>query len=200
MDSLDDAFVQLQRATDLENPSGAVQPLARIATLLDRVPAGSEGDCATRDADAAVSIATLRTRVDDALRVASGVLVLADAPREEAIVGRAVPVRVTIYDRGATPLDLVSVQASGDELATADVAAGAVATIAPDSAVTRELTVQPTALSQPYWLAEPRLGDLYAAARPTPASAGRPAVTVTLRAPGGGDFRVRAPIAWRETR
>ena len=195
VDTLVRAFADLRRATDLFNPSGSVEPLARIAELIERAEPRS-AECHTSDTDVIASLATLRTRVSDALRVAAGVVALATVAREEAIVGRPLPVRVTVYNRGDAPVELLGVQASSANVGYFSASEQPVR-IDPDSALVRDLDFSSRDVTQPYWLSAPRRGDMFAIMRATPATTELATVKLMLRVAGRGRFVVETPIAHR---
>jgi LmbE family N-acetylglucosaminyl deacetylase len=178
LDSVPAAIRAAQVALDLRRPAGAVPALARLFTVLEAVcpeyQTGRTSACATVTADPAtgrlvrtttdpdlertLDVAASRARA--ALELAAGIVVEAEALREVTMPGAPMPVVVRFHNRGT---DTVSVGAplvvDGHEPATV-VSFGS--RVAPGAVRTDTVTVAPTRLTQPWWLARPRDGAMFA--------------------------------------
>ncbi|HJR42887.1 MAG TPA: PIG-L family deacetylase [Gemmatimonadaceae bacterium] len=191
IDSVMSVIGEVQRATDLFRPEAALGALSRLDALAGRIEAPSAAP-----PDVVSSLADLARKVDEAAALSLGVAVEATAPREVVALGDSMPVAVTVYNRGARPLELAEIR-----LLSADVS-GSAATrerrVAPDSAATDTIRVTATRVSQPWWLAEPRTGDIFGTrvtGVPEPRASGtRAAVTL---ASGGMRFAVDVPVIFR---
>jgi LmbE family N-acetylglucosaminyl deacetylase len=162
LDSLPAAFLAAREAFQPFAPSAMLPALGRVQRLLEKLqlPSDASLDLA-RDLDVAVRIQ--RSRIDRALRLASGVEVEVFAERELRVPGQTGRVAVTVYNRGTDSLALLRL-APGVDLGYAgqtDVAR----TLAPGAALTdtfrlaTDLSVEP--LAGPYWLRTPRKGALF---------------------------------------
>jgi LmbE family N-acetylglucosaminyl deacetylase len=83
----------------------------------------------------------------------AAVAVEAIADRRVVAVGDSAVVRVTVYNRGRTPISIARAGSANGQ-------AGAV--IAPDSALQWTTVMRGTAITQPWWLARPRTTDMFA--------------------------------------
>ncbi|HEU4565831.1 MAG TPA: PIG-L family deacetylase [Gemmatimonadaceae bacterium] len=211
LDSLAGAIGQAQKGLDLQRPEQDVPRLARVASILARTDIevltanGSLAGCTARDAgDARLSITLGADRARDALLAASGVAVEATVERDVVATGDSIPVTVTIYNRGHVPLPVEGVSIVDPAM----LEAGAVeeadeparATIAPDSAfkVVRWAHAG-TKVTQPWWLAKPREGDLFTVpvnGAPEEKQGLSFASIVTLRL-GGVPVAMRVPVTNR---
>jgi LmbE family N-acetylglucosaminyl deacetylase len=188
---------EAQRAPYFRDPTSVVAPLGRLATALDE-----------RD----VVLADVRRRADRALALATGVVAEAMAERELIAAGDSVRVTFTIYNRGpaaitarpqAFPACLGRVASDSPRARTRGGWEDAVA-ILPDSA--RSWTFHACGgpgVSQPWWLATPRRGDLFAEAstrRPEGEVGATPSLLAEVEArtaAGGATFVIGAPIVHR---
>ncbi len=160
LDSLRALITSVQQRVNLANPAAVVTPLARagelaaamLPTKLERRPTDAE----VRLGD--VLLLLLR-RLDDALQLATGVAIEANAPREIVAIGDSVPVTVTVYNRGRQPVTLAHLTAGGESFVGAPPAAPV--NIAPDSSASVTFTMKAAARTSPWWLETPRVGDLY---------------------------------------
>jgi LmbE family N-acetylglucosaminyl deacetylase len=186
LDSLPQAFVAARASFDAFAPEKSIPALARLQRLLSRVcpgepyaPCTSTGDSpgapapargylagsapggiAEGDISRARGIAL--SRVEQALRLASGVSLEATAPRELWSIEGPVTGTVTLYNRGRLPIrvvDYVSVEGSVQSHSP-------YATVLPDSALVRQFSGNPFGRTRmptaPWWLAEPRSGAMLA--------------------------------------
>ncbi|AHG87602.1 LmbE family protein [Gemmatirosa kalamazoonensis] len=173
-DSLTAAIRDARRAFDAFHPETLVAPLVRAQRLV-AVCAG------TNDPRARL----VGRRVNDALLLAAGVAVDAEAPREVVAFGDTMPVTVTVYDRGTLPVQV----RVGDSSAT----------IAPDSAAVFRRRVAAPTTGGAWWLARPRDGDMFTVPVDVRGEevASRPPterVDVTV---GGAQATLLAPIVYR---
>ena len=168
VDSLTAAETAVRRSMSLAEPSGMVGPLAAYVRLASRAASGvrcttldvassSTPACAGATADLALAIASTRDRATAALLAAAGVSVDATAPRELVAEGDSVPVTISVYDDGSSPVVLERASLLGQ-------AAGVSSprTAAPHS-VLRD-TLQFRAGQSPtvsWWLRRPRRGDTF---------------------------------------
>jgi LmbE family N-acetylglucosaminyl deacetylase len=83
----------------------------------------------------------------------AAVAVEAIADRRVVAVGDSAVVRVSVYNRGRTPISIARAGSTNGQ-------AGAV--IAPDSALQWTTVMRGTAITQPWWLARPRTTDMFA--------------------------------------
>jgi LmbE family N-acetylglucosaminyl deacetylase len=211
LDSLPQAISQAQRGLDLMRPEGSVPRLARVYSILSRADmaimlANGGGECRPENpGDARASLAAGADRARDALLLASGVAVEATVERDAVATGDTIPVTVVVYNRGRAPLELESVgiiDPASLERGTVEppAAAGATTTIAPDSAhrVTRTARAG-RAVSQPWWLAAPRRGDVFGVpvdGRPEERRGLSFSAVVTLRI-AGTSVAMRVPVVNR---
>ena len=211
LDSLPAAFATASRELDLYRPGAIIPTLVRIQRLLDGVcgAAGTANPCAEpeadgrtlriRDVDLHAAMEHASSRVERALSVAAGIAVEATVPREVLAIGESAPIALSIFNRGAAPVRLerrVLLPAGQG----APVSTGASVMILPDSAVRDSLVLTVgSPPSQPWWLAVPRQGAMFAF--PSPASDEgdrRSAPTVvTFFTVAGGRFGVVTPVTHR---
>ncbi len=83
-------------------PHATVRPGARVVT-----------GCAPDQSDLAASLRVIERRLEAGLLAASGVAVEATAPKELLAFGDSMPVTISVYNRGATPVTLVRTHVSG---------------------------------------------------------------------------------------
>lgn len=229
LDSLPPAFVAVRAAFDAMAPEAVVAPLARVRGLLDRLCGSSAeetsvcfGSPPPRNgahrpipgrSEAGTMVAVAMARVDRALALATGVVLEATATREIWSTGETVALSITVYNRGRVPVELVAWDAAllrrgvaGDGVAgdrARITATGLNRPLAPDSAVTVITSERPgplvAAITQPWWLEEPRRGAVFTAdvvGLPEHVNAANSEATVAVRA-SGATFVVTGPIVYR---
>ncbi len=189
LDSLPQAFVSARTSFDAYTPERSIPALSRLQRLLSRVcsleaydpctstgggpgaPAPARGYLAGSSPDgiAEGDIGRARgvalSRVQDALRLATGVVLEATAARELWSMGEPVTGTATLYNRGRVPVRVAEfVSVEGMMLSRTRYV-----TVLPDSAHVRQLTGSafrqnpvPTA---PWWLAQPRPGATFGGLR-----------------------------------
>jgi LmbE family N-acetylglucosaminyl deacetylase len=210
LDSIPDAAAAVRRAYDPFAPGLLIRPLARLRRLaLDALscPAAARtphdpgcrvevGNTASADADAALT--QLISRADRALVLASGVAVEVEVGHETWAAGEAVPVSVSFYNRGDRRL---SVSAAVGGLVQGAAMAGVVE---PGGTARLRDTIRPPAVTQPWWLARPRRGDLFSVPVVAVPEDARHDVAATIvgtidDAAGGGatSFELVEPVVYR---
>ncbi|HKP16408.1 MAG TPA: PIG-L family deacetylase [Gemmatimonadaceae bacterium] len=167
LDSLPDAVAAVRRVESLIAPAPMVEPLARLLRLLATVRAelpcsrnGLAAGCTGADGDLAISIETAERRAQTALLAAAGVLVEATAPRELVAVGDTLPVTVSIYNQGKQEIRFTGASA----WTMTDVGpppTGQPVVLAPDSSSRASITISSPRSSYPWWMARPRVGDMF---------------------------------------
>lgn len=177
LDSIPEAVAEVTRHLDLANPSGMVAPLARYLAIVSGVRAALDCPdapipmCGGATGDLASSLNTAKERATAALLQAAGVGIDANAAREQVAEGDSVPVTVTLYDQGKSPVTILGEDVSvpsyapGSRSGSAPSAAAPPpldVTIAPDSAFRQTLWLRGGAQATlPWWLAHPRAGDMF---------------------------------------
>ncbi len=156
LDSLPAATAAARATLDFRRPAAVVPALARVHRLLVRVREARVGD---PDVDA--SVRSGLARVTRALIEATGVALEATAERASVARGDSVRVDVTLHARGNVPVSVTSVRVDGPDVSAAAVLRDAHQTVAPDSSATWRGTVRGVRLTQPWWLAHGRRGDLF---------------------------------------
>ena len=171
LDSIAPALAAVRAALDMRQPArllpalGAAERLVRAAACTAQSTSSASCTAPGGSSLAPDAVATRRValeRIHRAIRLAAGIEMLATAPREVAPVGRTVPVRVTLHNRGTRPVRVDFVQLEGEQDAP-DLLPGAESvTIAPGDSATREGPLTPTRPTQPWWLVAPRAGATFA--------------------------------------
>ena len=156
LDSLPAATVAARASLDFRRPTTVVPALARVHRLLTRVR-----DAGISDADVEASVRSGLARVTRALLEASGVAVEAAAGRATVARGDSVSVEVTLYARGDVPVTVTSVRVEGPDVSTATALRDTTASVQPDSSVSWRSNVRGVRVTQPWWLAHGRRGDLF---------------------------------------
>ena len=162
LDSLPVAIAEVRRVENLAAPTPMVAPLARVVQLMTRALEGTgcRTGCPGVLGDLASSLQTSVRRATSGLLAASGVLVEATAPREMIAVHDTLPVTISVYNQGATPVTL-----EGASVWTIDsfgpAPSGTSAVIAPDSSGRITLPLTPGSASVPWWLALGKRGDVF---------------------------------------
>ncbi|MGH7625627.1 MAG: PIG-L family deacetylase, partial [Gemmatimonadaceae bacterium] len=138
-----------QHTLDLYKPEtglGALERMrAALADLALREAAGGSPNI-----DVVTSVQDGLQRVTRAILLARGIAIEADVDRDEVAQGDSVPVKVTVYNRGTLPVsaDLGPRLAADPE-------------ILPDSSLSMTIYEHGGALTEPWWLTEPRAGDMF---------------------------------------
>jgi LmbE family N-acetylglucosaminyl deacetylase len=186
LDSLPQAFADAQRSFDAYAPERSIPALGKLKRLLDRLCAGelhspctSTGNTpgapgppfgylagtapdGTAENDLGRSRGVALERVDNALRLASGVVLDVIAPRELWAIDQSVTGTVTVYNRGRLPLHVTD-DVTIEGMRTSH---QPVVTVPPDSTFVRQFSGRPFARTgiptAPWWLAEPRTGAMFA--------------------------------------
>ncbi|HUF29543.1 MAG TPA: PIG-L family deacetylase [Gemmatimonadaceae bacterium] len=178
LDTVRSAAAEARRTFDPFDPTPLREPLGRAVVAVRSIT------CMPRNSDAAASLAHLQSRLVDAWRLASGVVVEAIVDRELVAIGDTIAVVRTIFNRGRAP---VAIQ----------LASARVLTLAPDSARvdTLQLSYSPDTRSawremmEPGWLTLPRRGGMFAVPIDTaPAGTLPPAALVHVAVGIGGEF------------
>jgi LmbE family N-acetylglucosaminyl deacetylase len=168
LDSLPEFLEAARRAYDAFRPGRLVPPAARALRLASvACPLAVDGDCVvSREAsrghlrrDMGASFATLRSRLADALWLASGLDLEAIAPREVFPVKVPIPIAASLYNRGE------------DTVWVSRILPGALAptpgsaTAIPPGGVWRDSSATPSPMTadvtQPPWLVRPRRGATF---------------------------------------
>jgi len=180
LDSLPEAFVAARSAFDPFHPQQSLSPLLRVRRLLHavcrpgyvdlctaqrEVPATSQmpqhNRFVVRDADLDATINTALRRIEDAIRMVSGVTIEAEATEEWALRQHH-DVFVTVYNRGT---DTVLI-GDGVVIGEADVGVTTGArSIAPGGVLRDTLVGAQTLPTRPYWLigSMARVGGMFTA-------------------------------------
>ena len=148
IDSLPAAIASAQRAYDPFAPD-------RLLPLLDRVRHLATEASMTGNRDADASVAELRARVNEAIRLASGIGIDAVVDHETWAAEEPVYATVTAYDRIAEPLNVAVHFSSQDETGAPSRAVGA------NGSAQFSDTMRDTVITQPWWLVRPRMGDIF---------------------------------------
>ncbi len=180
LDSLPTAIANVRLAENLASPAPMVPLLARVVRLLTRVLAEQtcKPGCAVFDTDLGVTLTTAVRRASSALLAASGVLVEATAPRELVGVRDTLPVTVSVYNQGSAPVTLLGVVVPPDSSTGMDLVMATTESIviAPDSTGRLMERFVPQAASIPWWLAQPKRGDVFG----MPSTSSRAAVDIAV--------------------
>lgn len=168
LDSLVVAQAAVNAARDLMQPARMVAPLAAYLRLVQRAQSGvtcatvqaehGQAPCAPEMGDLALALRTTHDRAVEALLDAAGVHILAAAPRELVAESDTLPVTVTVYNEGSTPVQLSNVRVDGSAAA----AEALRDTIAPGaSASAAEVYRAPNEPTEAWWLRRPLAGDTF---------------------------------------
>ncbi|MBA2708012.1 MAG: PIG-L family deacetylase [Gemmatimonadaceae bacterium] len=123
--------------------------------------------------------------------VRSGIAVEAISDREYVAVGDSARVTVTVFNRSRSPLSVL-LAASGN--------GGSTVSVASDSAYRWTTFVKGAEITQPWWLATPRNGDLFApriGLLPEDELERSRWISVPVAAAGGDATVIRAPVVFR---
>jgi hypothetical protein len=148
VDSLPGAIMSAQRAYDPFAPDQLLPELARVRRLATEARGSS-------NPDAEASISELVQRVNDAIRLASGIGVDAVVDHETWAAEEPILATVTVYDRISQPMN-VAMSFPGQD-GKSSVTRGVSAL----SSVQFIDTLRDTTIAQPWWLARPRAGDIF---------------------------------------
>ncbi|MEP7345278.1 MAG: PIG-L family deacetylase, partial [Gemmatimonadaceae bacterium] len=175
LDSLTAAVSDARSQMDLFAPDRAIPALARALRLARGVcgSAPENSGCYQLDKDErgqplaarpdiVSSMREAERRIGTALRLASGVAIEATADHEVWALGDEVPVSITVFNRGRSPitLDRYEVRAGSGRGVSSDSLRQT--SILPDSAWSGKGTVAFRDATQPWWLTSKRVGSLYA--------------------------------------
>jgi LmbE family N-acetylglucosaminyl deacetylase len=201
------AVAQLRRVQEaLEAAHGG--PPARLRQLRASVPPRLEGARVAPAAAAAHdAIALTAARAATALQLAAGVAVEATAPRAlfpvrdpaRTGVNDSLPVTITVFNRGHAPVRLLAARVGpGAPPPAADTTAP---WLAPDSSATRSAVAVAFASTTPWWRAEGRVGDWFAAPVDARDEGEREAATAPVArvrvAVDGVPVELDAPVVYR---
>ena len=215
VDSLPAAIAAVQREYDPYEPTHMLPALERVrhlaaAALARVVPCTPEADggatvrseCQPANAaqeDAASALELLETRAVRALSLASAVGIEATVDHETWAAGEPVRTSVTVYDRAALPMR-TAVVVPGARASAGSVGAGsqAMRSLTPLTSTTATDTTRITTISQPWWLAVPRHGDVFGVPGSPLAEDARTGPTASVAiATDSARFQVEQPIVYR---
>ena len=161
LDSIEPTLAAARKAlggSPTATPDALVRELAKLNRIERRLSA------AARQASSADGIATLDIalrRSTRALAGAASIEVEAIAGSDMVAVGDSVPVRLAVRARDGIGMRVLTSRFGGANVAA--IAPGAGATIAPRDSFTVDAQLHGTLPTQPWWLADGRSGDRYAA-------------------------------------
>lgn len=160
VDSLDAARAEIARRLSLVDPSPMVAPIARYLALVQtaraaaaacETPALPVPVCAGAMGDFATTMDEQARRARRALLLASGVQVLATAPRDLVALGDSAPVTITVLDHGRVPVTFLG----RDGRAAPKV-------VTPGGMAEQSFELAPTGRpTMPWWLEHPLQGDMF---------------------------------------
>jgi LmbE family N-acetylglucosaminyl deacetylase len=220
LDSIPAAEAAVRAAFDVRHPERMVAPLARLRGLLSLVcpeyETGQTSACAqvvppatpggpggrwTTHPDLERSLDVELGRVSHAVQLAAAVDVEAEAVRELRPAGGA-PMRVVVrfHNRGTDTITTTGARVADGHAVTPAVSVARY--LAPGTMWTDTVTVAPDSITQPWWLARPREGDLFAIpprAAETSLRPGAAAVAVSYVVEGRsrGLFNATTPVVYR---
>ena len=205
LEAMPPVFAKLRSSLDLFNPTASTSWLDSLAALARGLcgatadacaeAAGTQRGSTNGDNDLEMSMRVLRERIGRARELASGLAVEAVVNRSTYAAGDSVLVTVTLYNRGALAVDVVSVSGPMVRLS----APQAATRVAAGKSWSTTLTVQATRLTAPYWLAAPRTSDIFTTAADVEGDdrhAPSLAATVNFKS-GAGTFAITAPVTYR---
>ncbi|MGH7667970.1 MAG: PIG-L family deacetylase [Gemmatimonadaceae bacterium] len=160
IDSLDLVRADIARRMSLARPSEMVAAIAHYLALVQRAQAGAARCeapalpapvCSGAMGDFATTMNEQARRAKRALLLASGVQVLATAPRDLIAIGDHAPVTITVLDHGPAPVTFFGRNGSA-----------APTTVAPGGMTDETYTLSPTGEpTQAWWLRYPLQGDMF---------------------------------------
>ncbi len=188
LDTARAAAAEARRIFDAFDPTPLREPLGRALRAVRGIA------CIPPDSDAAASLAHLQSRLLEAWRLASGVVVEAIVDRELVAIGDTIPVVLTIYNRGRAPVR-VRLAAERELVLAADSATVDTMQVnySPDTRDTWRRMMEPA------WLSLPRNGGMFAVPIDTMPAGARPrAALAGVEVDVGGAFvPLAAPIRYR---
>jgi len=157
------ATADARRSLSLYNPGTGVPALERAHAALAQLVADAHAAPPSMNGDVLVSVTDGLQRVTRALLMARGIAIEATVQRDAVALGDSIPVEVTVYNRGTGRVSMESASAMGTAgtHGAGSAPGGHEAAIAADSAHTDTVYVHGDSLSQPWWLATPRRGDMF---------------------------------------
>ncbi len=166
VDSLDAAQADVARHMNLADPAEMVVPIAHYLALVQRAQAGVPASCRAPGMPVPVcsgAMGGFATTMDEqarrakhALLLASGVQLLATAPRDLIAIGDSAPVTITAVNHGDTPVEFFG----RDN-------AGPARTIAPGDLAEQTYVLAPHGEpTMPWWLRYPLQGDMFSLRNP----------------------------------
>ena len=212
LDSLPAAFNDARRLFDALAPRRVIPPLARAQRLVNLLCGGTVNACEridqragvfTRtllDSDLAWSVDEQRRRLDNALRLASGVAIEATASRELWPLGAEVPVQVAVYNRST---DTIAVAGTVIDWRAPEDVAPELRLIPPGGVLRDTIRARMDSVAQPWWLARGREGGIFnqrGSAAAEELVNLRPAVGFTVDMGGrrrGAAFAIIEPVVFR---
>ena len=200
LDSVEPALAAARRALGgaaTGAPDALVSELARLNRLERRLSAAAR---AANDADAIATLDVALRRSTRALAGAATIEIDAIAASDMVAVGDSVPVRLAVRARDGVGMRVLGASFGGSDVEPSAGRAGGATLAARDSFVveTQIVGARPT---QPWWLAEGRTGDRYAAPLQAVAADLRvPAATATITGIIAGDsVELTVPVIRRRT-
>jgi len=160
VDSLDVVRGEIARHTSLVNPSEMVVPIAHYLALVQRAQGGAAWCetpglpvpvCAGAMGDFATTMNEQARRATRALLLASGVQLMATAPRDLIAIGDHAPVTITVINHGQTPVTFRGRDGRSPPR-----------TLAPGQMADETYEVAPTGdPTMAWWLKYPLQGDMF---------------------------------------
>ena len=207
LDSLALALRDAPRTLDLSRPESVIPALGRVHALAARLcqspvcpRAGGGGEMRAGDPDLVRSLEVLRSRLSEALTLASGIALEATASRELWATGEPIPVRLALYNRGERPVTVLHLGASVAGGEGGDAAPSTERLVlAPDSVRRDSTVISLRGRSEPWWLASPRRGAMFTVPVTGVEESGRGVAAwgeATLLV-GGVRVPVRVPVTFR---
>jgi LmbE family N-acetylglucosaminyl deacetylase len=176
LDSADAAIREVRRVFRADDPTAAVEPLARALRLTRaarRAAVASTSETAHADPELLDALWLTSGRIEHALTLAAGVVVEATAPRavfpvreaRKHDVNDSLPVQVTLFNRGRVPVTVLNARIDPIEggrlepveLRLDDLASEAMP-VAPDSALTLDRFAIANAPTTSWWRSGARAG------------------------------------------
>lgn len=148
VDSLPAAIASAQRVYDPFAP-------ARLLPDLDRVRRIALAAEASGDRDAEASLKELVDRVNKTIRLASGIGIDAVVDHETWAAEEPIHATAMVYDRVARPMEVSASFRGGPSRGVGS------RVVAPNTSAQFSDSVRDTTLTQPWWLAHPRVGDIF---------------------------------------
>ena len=202
LQALPQAFAEVRSAYDPFAPERLLAALGRAERLLALAcPQRPAAPCARVEPDGHravipdldASVQVVRTRLERALRLASGVTLEVTVPREVVMVRAPTRVSVALYNRG---VDTVSVsgplQAQRNSVPPSR-------QVPPGAVLRDSMDITIDSVTQPAWLTRGRAGAVFLAPADASAAGSAPTAAVAYRAMlrGGHSVAVVAPVQFR---